>query len=64
MSAEESAGGLQLIFQASVRRVLPDDWKKAHIMPIFKKCDKVNPANYWPISLTSIILLHMEVLHV
>jgi len=46
MSAEESAGGLQLIFQASVRRVLPDDWKKAHIMPIFKKCDKVNPANY------------------
>ena len=33
---------------------IPDDWKSAHIFPLFKKGDKSNAGNYRPISLTSI----------
>ena len=33
---------------------MPDDWKKANIVPVFKKGDKQLPENYRPISLTSI----------
>ncbi|CAM5097365.1 unnamed protein product [Natator depressus] len=31
-----------------------DDWKKANIVPIFKKGKKENPGNYRPVSLTPI----------
>ena len=44
-----------LLFQASLKQgTVPEDWKKAHIVPLFKKGDRSNPANYRPISLTSI----------
>ena len=44
-----------ILFQTSLDQgVLPSDWKKAKIMPLFKKGDKSNPENYRPISLTSI----------
>jgi hypothetical protein len=33
---------------------LPDDWREANISPIFKKGKREDPANYRPISLTSI----------
>lgn len=39
---------------------LPSDWKHAVVTPIYKKGDKLNPANYRPISLTSIICKCME----
>ena len=39
---------------------LPMDWKTAHISPIYKKGDKSTPANYRPVSLTSIICKMME----
>ena len=33
---------------------MPPDWKKANIVPLFKKGDKSLPENYRPISLTSL----------
>ena len=43
------------IFQKSLDSgCLPDDWCKAFITPIYKKGDKANPANYRPVSFTSI----------
>ena len=52
---------LQIIFEKSYNtRQTPEDWKKAHVTPIFKKGKKDNPANYRPISLTCIISKLME----
>ena len=39
---------------------LPEDWKKAHISPIYKKGARDDAANYRPISLTSIVCKMME----
>ena len=44
-----------LLFQQSIDLgLIPDDWKSALIFPLFKKGDRTSPANYRPISLTSI----------
>ena len=39
---------------------VPDDWKKANIVPIFKKGEKHVPSNYRPVSLTSIACKLLE----
>ena len=59
--AEEIAPSLGIIFQASIGQgEVPDDWKQASVTPIFKKGDRTTPANYIPISLTSICCKTLE----
>ena len=44
------------IFNMSISMgVLPDQWKKSLVVPIPKSGDSSNPANYRPISLSSIV---------
>ncbi|CAM4623698.1 unnamed protein product [Caretta caretta] len=46
---------LAIIFENSWRTgEVPDDWKKANVVPIFKKGKKEDPENYRPVSLTSV----------
>ena len=53
--AEEIADVYTLLFQASLDQgCLPSDWKRANIVPIFKKGDRGRVENYRPISLTSV----------
>ena len=56
---------LCMIYQASVEQGrIPNDWRKAMVSPIFKKGEKASPANYRPISLTSICCKMLEhILH-
>ena len=35
---------------------LPCDWKRAHVIPVFKKGSRFKASNYRPISLTSIVV--------
>ena len=38
---------LSLIFNASIKQGrLPQDWKQANVMPVFKKGDRAQPTNY------------------
>ena len=53
--AVELAPVFTLLFNASLSQgVVPADWRSAHVTPIFKKGDPLTPANYRPVSLTSI----------
>ena len=50
-----------ILFQHSLNLgQIPDDWKVAHIFPLFKKGDKSCAENYRPISLTSISCKMLE----
>ncbi|XP_072047020.1 uncharacterized protein [Amphiura filiformis] len=61
MGAAEIAPALTTIFRRSLETgILPDDWRCANISPIFKKGDRTTPANYRPVSLTSISCKVME----
>ena len=52
---------LSLLFQQSFDTgILPGDWKTANIVPIFKKGDRTDRANYRPVSLTSVPCKIME----
>ena len=43
------------LFQASLDQgKVPNEWRKANIVPLFKKGDRAKPSNYRPVSLTSI----------
>ena len=59
--ADPIAPILTLIFKSSLSSgKLPLDWKDAHVSPIFKKGEQYNPANYRPVSLTSVCCKVME----
>ena len=52
---------LQVLFSKSYHLGnIPDDWRKANVTPVYKKGPKTDPANYRPISLTSIPCKIME----
>jgi len=52
---------LTVLFRKSLSEgVVPADWRKANITPIFKKGKKADPSNYRPVSLTSICGKLME----
>ena len=64
--AESVAQVLSKIFNKSLSTgSLPDDWLNVNVSPLFKKGDRSNPANYRPISPTSITcrLLEHIILH-
>ena len=59
--AMELSNIITKLFQYSIDSgTIPDDWKKASIVPIFKKGEKHKPANYRPVSLTSICCKLLE----
>ena len=61
LGAKELAPTLSMLFQASLDQgKVPDDWKAANIVPLFKKGDKTCPENYRPVSLTSITCKLLE----
>ena len=50
-----------ILFQKSLDLgTIPDEWKVAHISPLFKKGDKTKAENYRPISLTCIVSKLLE----
>ena len=60
-TAPELAPLLSELFQLSLdTQEVPEDWKKANVVPIFKKGDRSLPANYRPVSLTSIMCKILE----
>ena len=61
--AERLAKPLFLLFTQSISTgILPSDWRRVNITPIFKKGSKVSPENYRPISLTSQVIKVLETL--
>lgn len=52
---------LKILFDSSMEEgVVPEDWRIAHVTPIYKKGNKSDPGNYRPVSLTSIFCKLME----
>ena len=53
---EELVDKVQNIINCSLKEgKIPEDWKKANIVPIYKGGNKEDPTNYRPVSLTSTI---------
>jgi len=61
MFAMELALCLTLLYQASLKQgIVSLDWKKAFVVPIYKKGDCSSPENYCPISVTCVICKTLE----
>ena len=59
--AHELTSVMLLFFQASVNQgSIPDEWKEANVVPIFKKGDKSKAVNYRPVSLTAVLCKVIE----
>ena len=60
-SADVISLPLSIIFQKSLNAgIVPSQWLKACITAIHKKGSKINPENYRPISITSVVFKIME----
>ena len=54
--ADQLSAPLYTIIKQSLEEgELPEEWKRANIIPIFKGGDKEEPLNYRPVSLTSVV---------
>ena len=54
--SESIAEVLTDIFQLSLTTgIVPSDWKRANVVPIFKQGNRQDPGNYRPVSLTSVV---------
>ena len=52
----ELVGPLTRLFNLSLNSgYIPQDWKNANVIPLFKKGSKQKPENYRPVSLTSVV---------
>lgn len=52
---------LSIIFQQSGQsEKVPVDWKLANVVQVFKKFNKEDPVNYWPVRLTPVLGKIME----
>ena len=61
LAADELAPVLTRFYQYSYDHgTVPQDWRDAHIVPVFKKGERHQPANYRPVSLTSVASKIME----
>ena len=59
--AKSAAPSLSVLFQNSYDTgIVPSDWKRPNITPIYKKNDKKDPENYFLVSLTTILYKIME----
>ena len=59
--ADQLAAPITLLFSSSMATgEIPLHWKVANVTPIFKKGDRNDPANYRPVSLTSILCKLLE----
>ena len=56
MLRDEVARPLTKLFQRSIDEGrIPEDWRNANVVPIFKKGSRFEPGNYRPVSLTSVV---------
>ena len=61
IAAEEHSPVLSKIFHTSLNtEEVPTDWRKALIVPIYKKGDRHQSSNYGPVSLTSVTCKILE----
>ena len=55
MLRDEIAVPLTILFRKAIDEGrIPDDWRNANVVPIYKKGSKAEPGNYRPVSLTSV----------
>ena len=59
--AQQLSLPLSMIFKKSLDEgIVPQDWRLANVVPLYKKGDKSSPGNYRPVSLTSIVCKILE----
>lgn len=55
-NVDEFTDCLYMVYEASLKQhTVPEDWRTANVVPIFKAGSRAEPGNYRPISLTSIL---------